>query len=429
MGSGTSVRTSPRSTSTRSHEGPRGRCARVRCRGSPASMTAGAGSRRASFPASGDSMPTCSWWTPACAASSTTRATTRRTPAYCRLHRRRTSSPQFPTPRWRLLSSAANCSKAPRANVAAEVSRGSETDLVTGAFSYSGSRIAELLLQSGRAVRTLTHHPQREHPLQARVEALPYRFDDHTALARSLEGVSSLYNTYWVRWERGGTTFAKAVANSKALFEAARRAGVRRIVHVSITNPSIDSPMRYYRAKALAEQALAACNVPYTIVRPTWFFGGHDVITNNIAWVIRHLPIVVIPGDGQYLVQPIHVDDFAQICLRAADGLTDAVTDAVGPDRMTYEQLVRAVRDALHKKTPVVHAPSAAVDILSRALGVVVRDVVLTGDEIRALTAGLLVSNRPALGQVSFLEWLQENASTLGRVYANDLDRHFRVRR
>ena len=313
--------------------------------------------------------------------------------------------------------------------MAAEVRPGSETDLVTGAFSYSGSRIAELLLQSGRTVRTLTHHPEREHALQARVEALPYRFDDPTALARSLEGVASLYNTYWVRWERDGTTFANAVANSKALFQAARCAGVRRIVHVSITNPSIDSPLPYYRAKALAEQALAECNVPYTIVRPTWFFGGHDVVTNNIAWVVRHMPVIVVPGDGRYLVQPIHVDDFAQICLRAANGLTDAITDAVGPDRMTYEQLVRAVRDALRKKTPVVHAPPAAVAILSRALGVVVRDVVLTGDEIRGLTAGLLVSHQPALGRVSFLEWLQENASTLGRIYANDLDRHFRMRR
>src|SRR5919106_1468783 len=398
-------------------------------RRSPASMTAGAGSRRASFPASGDSMPTCAWSTPACAASLTTRATTRRTPASCRRHRRRTSSPQVPTPRWRLLSCPANCSKAPRVSVAAGVRRGSETDLVTGAFSYSGSRIAERLLESGRAVRTLTHHPDREHALQARVEALPYRFDDLTALARSLDGVASLYNTYWVRWERNGTTFANAVANSKALFEAARLAGVRRIIHVSITNPSIDLPLPYYRAKAFTEQALAGCNVPYTIVRPTWFFGGDDVVTNNIAWVVRHLPIVVIPGDGQYLVQPIHVDDFAQICLRAADGHTDAITDAVGPDRLTYEQPGRAGAAARGKSTPAVHAPPAAAAILSRALGVVLRGVVLSSDEIGALTTGLLASHKPPLGRVSFLEWLQENASTLGRAYANELDRHFRVRR
>ena len=313
--------------------------------------------------------------------------------------------------------------------MAAEVRPGFETDLVTGAFSYSGSRIAEFLLDSGRAVRTLTYHPERRHPLQSRVEAMPYRFDDPSALMRSLEGVATLYNTYWVRFERGGTTWAKAVANSKALFEAARHAGVERIVHVSITNPSIDSPLPYYRAKALAEQALAECGVAHTIVRPTWFFGGRDVVANNIAWAVRHMPVVVVPGDGRYLVQPIHVDDFAQICLRAADGLTDVITDAVGPDKLTYEQLIRAVRGALQKKTPVVHAPPFAAAVLSRALGVVLRDVVFTGDEIRGLTAGLLASHRPALGRISFLEWLKENASTLGHQYTNDLDRHYRVRR
>jgi uncharacterized protein YbjT (DUF2867 family) len=301
------------------------------------------------------------------------------------------------------------------------------TDLVTGAFSYSGSRIAELLLESGRAVRTLTYHPERQHPLQARVEALPYRFDDPGVMTGSLEGITTLYNTYWIRFERGETTFATAVANSEALFEAARRAGVARIVHVSIANPSIDSPLPYYRGKALVEQALDASGVPYAIVRPTWFFGGRDVLTNNIAWVVRHMPVFVIPGDGEYLVQPIHVDDFARICLRAGDGLTEVITDAVGPDTMTYEQLVRAVREALGRRTRIQHAPRPVVAALSRALGVVVRDVVLTPDEIRGLIAGLLVSHRPALGQISFLEWLQENASELGRGYASELDRHFRV--
>jgi NADH dehydrogenase len=304
--------------------------------------------------------------------------------------------------------------------------RGAETDLVTGAFSYSGSRIAELLLDCGREVRTLTYHPERQHPLRALVEAFPYRFDDPSALARSLDGVSTLYNTYWVRFERGRTTFAAAVANSRALFEAARRAGVARIVHVSIANPSIDSPLPYYRGKALVEQALGASQVPHAIVRPTWFFGGRDILTNNIAWVVRHMPVFVVPGDGQYLVQPIHVDDFAQICLRAARRDTDEMTDAAGPDTMTYEQLVRAVRNALGRRTPILHAPPAAVAALSRALGVFVRDVVLTDDEIRGLTAGLLVSRQPALGRVSFLEWLKENASTLGRAYANELNRHFR---
>jgi uncharacterized protein YbjT (DUF2867 family) len=215
--------------------------------------------------------------------------------------------------------------------------RGTEADLVTGAFSYSGSRIAELLIESGREVRTLTHHPDREHPLRGRVQASPYRFDDPLALARSLQGITTLYNTYWVRFERGSATFANAVADSRALFEAARRAGVARIVHLSIANPSIDSRLPYYRGKALVEQALAAANVPYSIVRPTWIFGGGgDILANNIAWILRHMPIFVVPGDGRYPVQPVHVRDVAHICLgspsptRAAQGQS---TNGVGTAR------------------------------------------------------------------------------------------------
>jgi uncharacterized protein YbjT (DUF2867 family) len=307
---------------------------------------------------------------------------------------------------------------------------GTETDLVTGAFSYSGSRMAELLIESGREVRTLTHHPDRERPLRGRVQAVPYRFDDPLALARSLEGITTLYNTYWVRFERGGTTFANAVANSRALFEAARRAGVARIVHLSIANPSIDSPLPYYRGKALVERALAAGDVPYAIVRPTWIFGGgRDVLANNIAWILRRMPVFVMPGDGRYLVQPIHVDDLAHICLRAARGPSDLVMDAAGPDTMSFDELVRAVRHALGRRTPILHASPTGMAALARALGFVVRDVVLTADEIRGLTAGLLVSHQPALGQISFIDWVNENRSTLGRAYANELNRHFRMRK
>jgi uncharacterized protein YbjT (DUF2867 family) len=311
---------------------------------------------------------------------------------------------------------------------AAISNRGAETDLVTGAFSYSGSRIAELLIESGREVRTLTHHPDREHPLRARVQALPYRFDDPEALTRSLDGITTLYNTFWVRFERDGTTFAKAVANSQALFEAARRAGVARIVHLSIANPSIDSPLPYYRGKALVEQALAAAGVPHSIVRPTWIFGGvREVLANNIAWILRRMPVFFVPGDGQYLVQPIHIDDLARICLGAARGRSDVTMDAAGPDRMSFEELVLAIRHSVRRRTPILHTSPRAMAILGRALGVVMRDVVLTADEIRGLTAGLLASHHRPLGNVSFLAWLKENGPTLGRVYVNEVDNHFRT--
>ena len=128
------------------------------------------------------------------------------------------------------------------------------TDLVTGAFSYSGARSRSNCWIPGADVRTLTFHPDRAHPLRRAVETLAYRFDDPAALARSLEGVSTLFNTYWVRFDHGHTTFANAVENSRTLFHAAERAGVARIVHVSITNPALDSPLPYFRGKALVER-------------------------------------------------------------------------------------------------------------------------------------------------------------------------------
>ena len=304
----------------------------------------------------------------------------------------------------------------------------SETDLVTGAFSYSGSRVARLLIDSGREVRTLTAHPDREHPLRARIQALPYQFEDPAALARSLEGISTLYNTYWVRFERGRTTFARAVANSRALFEAAHRAGVARIVHVSIANPSIDSPLPYYRGKALVEQALAESEVPHVIVRPTFLFGGGlDILVNNIAWILRRMPLFVVPGDARYLVQPIHVDDLARICVQSSHSRSGVIVDAAGPDTMSFEELVRAIRDAVDRRTPILHAPPAAMAALARAVGLVVRDVVLTADEIRGLTAGLLVSHQAPLGRTSVIEWLKEEGPALGRAYANELSRHYRM--
>jgi NADH dehydrogenase len=301
-------------------------------------------------------------------------------------------------------------------------------DLVTGAFSYSGARIAERLLASGRRVRTLTFHPERPHPLASRVEALPYRFDDPVALARSLDGVSTLYNTYWVRFDRGATTFANAVENSRTLFHAAHRAGVERVVHLSIANPSIESALPYYRGKALVERALAEVGIRYSIVRPTWIFGGdRDVLTNNIAWILRHVPIFALPGDGRYPVQPVHVDDLARICRHAARAGDDLIIDAAGPERMPFGELIDTVRRVLGARAPVLHVPPAVMAAASCALGLVLGDVVLTPDEITGLTAGLLVSHQPPLGTIAFTDWIAEHKRSIGRTYANELRRHFSV--
>jgi uncharacterized protein YbjT (DUF2867 family) len=182
---------------------------------------------------------------------------------------------------------------------ACQVVDGADTglDVVTGAFSYSGAAIARALHASGRQVRTVTGHPNRA-PDHSSIEARPLDFDDQLGLVESLRGATTLYNTYWVRFARSQVDHDLAVANSRTLFQAARRAGVQRIVHVSITNPSIESPLPYFRGKALVERALAESDVSYAILRPAILFGGDGVLLNNIAWLLRHVPVFAVGGRG-----------------------------------------------------------------------------------------------------------------------------------
>jgi uncharacterized protein YbjT (DUF2867 family) len=299
-------------------------------------------------------------------------------------------------------------------------------DLVTGAFSYSGSHIARRLLDAGHRVRTLSFHPDRPHPLQDRVEALVYRFDDPGELARSLEGVGTLYNTYWVRFDHGQTSFEQAIERSRWLFAAAHRAGVARIVHLSITNPSIDSPLPYFRGKALVERALGEAGVPHSIVRPTLIFGGeNEVLLNNIAWILRRMPVFPVPGNGAYPVQPVHVEDLARICTEAALAETNLVVDAAGPETISFGELVALIRRTTRARALVVDVPAWIMRLGARALSLLVHDVVLTAEEIDGLMAGLLVSHAPAVGQIGLMSWLEDTRTSIGRTYANELQRHF----
>ncbi len=297
-------------------------------------------------------------------------------------------------------------------------------DVVTGAFSYSGAAVAGALLAAGREVRTLTGHPGRA-PVGTSLDVRPLDFDDPIGLAASLAGVTTLYNTYWVRFARGRVDHERAVANSTALFQAAKRAGVQRIVHVSITHPSVDSPWPYFRGKALVERALAETGVSYAVVRPAILFGGDGVLLNNIAWLLRRLPVFAIGGRGDYRIRGIHVDDLATLCVAKGGEADDSVTDAVGPERPTFTELVNSIRAAVGSRARLIHVPGATVPLLARGLGLVLHDVLLTADEYRAMAAGLADTDGPATGSTALSTWLAAHGGTLGLRYANEIDRHF----
>jgi len=253
----------------------------------------------------------------------------------------------------------------------------------------------------------------------------PYNFDRPEELRRSLEGTSTLINTYWVRFPRGGATFATAVRNSRTLIEAAKDAGIRRVVHVSIANPSLDSRLGYYSGKAQVEQAVRESGLSYTILRPTVIFGTEDILINNIAWFVRHFPVFAIPGDGRYGIRPIYVEDMARLLADAANQQGNAVLDAVGPEKFSFDELVRLVAQSVGRRIHLAHVPMTVAYVATLLTGWMVRDVVLTWEEYEGLMSNLLASEAPATGQTRLSEWLAENGDRVGRRYASEVGRHF----
>jgi uncharacterized protein YbjT (DUF2867 family) len=298
-------------------------------------------------------------------------------------------------------------------------------DVVTGAFSYTGRHIAEALLIRGRGVRTLTRRSYPAHPLAGKIGIAPLRFDE--SLVESLRGADTLYNTYWVRFERGATSFAGAVENTARLVDAARRAGVRRVVHVSVANPDPGSPFPYFRGKAETERIVRESGLSYAVVRPTLVFGPEDILVNTIAWGLRHVPLFLVPGDGRYEVQPVSVRDTASICVEAGADDHDAVLDAAGPVRWSFEEIVRLIARAVSSRARIAHAAPAVALAATTIAGLALRDVVLTRDELGALMAGLLVSSEPPRGGDRFDSWVVANGPTIGRRYTSELARNFRV--
>ena len=296
---------------------------------------------------------------------------------------------------------------------------------ITGAFGYSGQSIARRLLERGVAVRNVTAHPGRADPFDGRVESRRLDFGDPAELRRALEGTTVLYNTWWVRFAHGDRSHARAVAASAALFDAARDVGIERVVHVSITRPSPDSPLPYFSGKARVEQALVASGLSHAILRPAVFFGGRDVLLNNIAWLLRRLPVFGVVG-GAYGLRPVHVEDFAALAVERGGGEGNELVAAVGPETLGYEELVRAIAHAVGSRAAIVPMPRWTILAASRLIGRALGDVPLTADEVDGLAADLLVTRGPATGATRFSAWLKANADGLGRAWANELARHYR---
>jgi NADH dehydrogenase len=299
-------------------------------------------------------------------------------------------------------------------------------DVVTGATSYTGKYITRKLLADGHRVKTLTGHPNRVDEFGNKVGPLPFNFDKPEELTKSLVGADVFYNTYWVRFPHGKLNFNSAVENTKILMRAAKDARVKKFVHVSIANPDENSPLAYYKGKGVLEKYLIELGLPYAILRPTVIFGREDILINNIAWFLRRFPIFGIPGDGKYRIQPIFVEDMADLAIQCARTPGNIAVDAVGPEIYSFQEIVQLIANKIGSKAKIISVPWWLAWIATSAIGYFTGDIILTKEEIDGLMADLLTSKESPIGKTSFSRWLEENSAALGRNYSSELKRHFR---
>ena len=191
------------------------------------------------------------------------------------------------------------------------------TNLITGAFSFSGRFIAEEALKTGEQVATLTGHPDSKSPFYDKIKIIPYTFGNFNLMVENFKGVDTFYNSYWIRFPHGDMTWKRAIINSYNLFRACKIAGVKKIIHISVTNCHFDSPYSYFKGKAFVEELLKRCGVPYTIVRVAWFFEDNDILINDIAWILRRFPIFGLFGYGDYKLEPISAKTYAKIAVES----------------------------------------------------------------------------------------------------------------
>jgi uncharacterized protein YbjT (DUF2867 family) len=299
-------------------------------------------------------------------------------------------------------------------------------DVVTGAFGFTGRFITRRLLAQERRVRTLTNHPQRPGAEDIKVDVAPLQFTDRPALVESLRGADVLYNTYWVRFRHGKMSFGQAIANTRTLVGAAAEAGVRKVVHISVSNPSEDSHLDYYAGKARTETLVRDSGLRWAIVRPTLVFGPGDILLNNIAWLLRRMPVFIIPGMGDYQVQPVAGEDVAEIATWAAEQTDNMTVDAAGPDTISYAELVESIAVAVGRRPKFMYMSPRMTLVAGRVVERFVNDVLLNGQELEGLMQELLVSHERPRGTRRLENWLLSSADTLGTSYASELARHWR---
>jgi len=229
---------------------------------------------------------------------------------------------------------------------------------VTGGTGFVGSHLVRGLLESGHEVVVLARgtRPRRQGSGVTFVAADLTRDD---GLAETFAGCDAVVHLVAVINERGQQTFERTIRRStERVAAAAAEARVPHLIYQSAIGADPDPRYPYLAYKWAAEELVRGSGVPCTIMRPSLIFGPGDGFFTLVARLVRLNPVVPIPGDGSALFQPIAVEDVVRCQLIALErGPSNRVHEIGGPDHLTYEEIVRIVKSAIHARRKLVHVP------------------------------------------------------------------------
>lgn len=298
--------------------------------------------------------------------------------------------------------------------------------VVAGGTGFTGTYVVRNLLSNGEnKISVLSSHPRRSHEFAQGIEVNPYNFGQYDEMVKNFRDADCFINTYWVRLNFRNSSFREAVRNSQKLVDACKESGVKRIVHISVANPSHDYAYEYYRGKMEVEDYIRKSGISYAILRPTLLFGDEEILVNNITWLIRKYGFFFIFGDGKYKVTPVFVNDVAREVVRQSQLEENVTEDVVGPESYAFEEIVKLIARETGNKLRIYHLSTFFMSPVCGLLSLLRHDTVVTPEELRVVIDNKLYSGSEPLGMTKFSTWVKENSEKFGKEYHSEVERHF----
>ena len=235
--------------------------------------------------------------------------------------------------------------------------------LLTGATGFVGGNLLKEMLKQGLKVRCLVRNPSKAEAVrQSHVEIVKGDVTDKDSIAKALEDgkVEAAVHLVGILAETKNTTF-KAIhtQGTRNMVEMCKAKGIKRFIHISALGTRENARSEYHKTKWEAEELIRASGLEYTIFRPSVMFGKEDKFVNLFASIIKISPFIMIPGNGQNMMQPVSVKNLASAMTMAIQNSkhTNKTYEIAGPEKLTFDQIIDTICRVMGKTRLKIHIP------------------------------------------------------------------------